>query len=612
MNLAFLMIIPIIFLFNFYSIGKILIKKDLSEQIIFGFAIYVLILNYLFFYTNISLFHIFMFFFSFSLIYFLRNFFYKKNLLLFFQFFLILIAINLLISVVAISYGAQFYVFRGNIYDTFSYLSTASIISNYNYHQILEIISNSEKKDLILYEYANFIHARPSVQIFIASLNNITNLDIFLKSFAFKSICLLLTFSSSYSFFSNYLDKFSQRAFYSLGFVFGALFFYVYEIDAFAHLLSLPLIIIIVKNLLELNIYQKSDLFLKYLLVVIYSACFFIIYPEGATVLLLPIGLYISYSIIANKNISFFSKIYLFIILLLIFLVFTLPLYNSTYKYLLFNQLNNSLNANNDFWGYYGAFILGKANPIYDYDSIFMIKNLWKEKASLVDIIIAVKDLNIENNNQFYYLNILPSLFGFFHLTTNNNLNFLNYFYIFILIIINFLLFKIILKNLSQITRNFSNENNFYKILISYFLILTLYLIFSKNYWTLIKIYTFYSFFIYIFLIYDFENQIFTNKFLILILILFPIYKFSSFNSGIGSIDSFPSIMKKELKTNTSWLLDYKKISTCDHIKYKFNDKFKQVYLKLALDDFKIDVAENKTYDCMIIYNNNFEILNYE
>ena len=81
---------------------------------------------------------------------------------------------------------------------------------------------------------------------------------------------------------------------------------------------------------------------------------------------------------------------------------FTLPLYSSTYKYLLFNQLNNGLNANNDFWGYYGAFILGKANPIYDYDSILIIKNLWKEKASLVDIIIAVKDLNIENNNQFY------------------------------------------------------------------------------------------------------------------------------------------------------------------------------------------------------------------
>ena len=54
--------------------------------------------------------------------------------------------INILISLVAISYGPQFYVFRGNIYDNFSYLSTASIISNYNYEQILDIISGVEKK----------------------------------------------------------------------------------------------------------------------------------------------------------------------------------------------------------------------------------------------------------------------------------------------------------------------------------------------------------------------------------------------------------------------------------------------------------------------------------
>ena len=201
---------------------------------------------------------------------------------------------------------------------------------------------------------------------------------------------------------------------YSLGFVFSALFFYIYEIDAFAQLLSLPLIIIITKNLFELNTFQKPDLFSKYILIVIYCSCFFIIYPEGATVLLLPIGLYVLYLIIVNKSTSFLSKIYLFIILTLLFFVFTLPLYKSTYNYLLFNQLNNGLNSNNDFWGYYGAFIFGKANPIYDYDSILMIKNLWKEKASLVDIIISAKDLNIENNNQFYYLNILPSLFGFF------------------------------------------------------------------------------------------------------------------------------------------------------------------------------------------------------
>ena len=148
-----------------------------------------------------------------------------------------------------------------------------------------------------------------------------------------------------------------------------------------AQLLSLPLIIIIVKNLFELDKYQKSNIILKYILVVFYYSCFFIIYPEGSTVLSLPIGLYISYIIVRNKNILFYNKVILFIGLPLIFFILTLPLYASTFKYLLFNQLNNALNANNDFWGYYGAFILGKANPIYDHDVVSIIKNLWSKKS---------------------------------------------------------------------------------------------------------------------------------------------------------------------------------------------------------------------------------------
>ena len=93
-----------------------------------------------------------------------------------------------------------------------------------------------------------------------------------------------------------------------LGFVFSALFFYIYEIDAFAQLLSLPLIIIITKNLFELNTFQKPNLFSKYILIVIYCSCFFIIYPEGATVLLLPIGLYVLYLIIVNKKYLIFEQ----------------------------------------------------------------------------------------------------------------------------------------------------------------------------------------------------------------------------------------------------------------------------------------------------------------
>ena len=49
MNLTFLITVPIVFLLNFYLIGKFFLKKNLSEQIIFGFVIYIWALNYIFF-----------------------------------------------------------------------------------------------------------------------------------------------------------------------------------------------------------------------------------------------------------------------------------------------------------------------------------------------------------------------------------------------------------------------------------------------------------------------------------------------------------------------------------------------------------------------------------
>ena len=511
-------------------------------------------------------------------------------------------------------YGIQFYVFRGNIYDFFSYLSTASIISNYTYDEILEIISHSENRDLLLKQYASLVHARPSVQIFLATINNFTNLDIFLKGFLFKSICILLTFISSYSFFYNYFKKNKQGIFYSLGFVFSSFFIYIYEIDALAHLLSLPLIIIIFKNLLNIKVKTKNNFFDDLIIIIFYASVFFIIYPEGASVLLPPIGIYFIYLIVVNTNTSSANKVYFLISSLLLFLLLCLPLYKSTFNYLLFNQIANGLDSNNNFWGYFGAFILGKDNPIYDGDSILLIKNLWSESASIFEIIKSVLYLNKENDNHFYYLNILPSIFGFFHLTTSSKIGFINYFFLLFLVLINILILKIILKNLNWIFKNTDNKSFFYKIIIVYFFILIFFLFLNKNYWVLIKVYSFYSFFLYIFIIYDFKKNFFTNKFIVLILICFPLYKYTMFNYGIGAIDSFPSVMKKELKTDIRWFLDYSKISNCKHTKYKFDNNFKNLYVKLALNDFNLYANnKDKIYDCEINYNNNgFQILKYE
>jgi hypothetical protein len=56
-------------------------------------------------------------------------------------------------------------------------------------------------------------------------------------------------------------------------------------------------------------------------------------------------------------------------------------------------------------------------------------------------------------------------------------------------------------------------------------------------------------------------------------MIIFPIYKFSTFNYGIGNYDSFPSIQNKKMKTENNWFFDYTKYNNCKNIKLNF-DKF--------------------------------------
>ena len=66
-------------------------------------------------------------------------------------------------------------------------------------------------------------------------------------------------------------------------------------------------------------------------------------------------------------------------------------------------------------------------------------------------------------------------------------------------------------------------------------------------------------------------------------LIIFPIYKYSIFNYGIGRLDSFPSIMHPEMKKNFNWQLKISKSLNCPNIIIDINDYFKKSYILLKL-----------------------------
>jgi hypothetical protein len=116
----------------------------------------------------------------------------------------------------------------------------------------------------------------------------------------------------------------------------------------------------------------------------------------------------------------------------------------------------------------------------------------------------------------------------------------------------------------------------------------------NGNVWSLIKLYTFLSPFIFVFIIINFYNKksgknLSINYFIIFLLILFPIYKYSSFNYGIGKLDSFPSIMHPKMKKNFNWQINIEEIKKCNYIIVDIEDYFKKSYLKLKFLDYSIN-----------------------
>ena len=98
---------------------------------------------------------------------------------------------------------------------------------------------------------------------------------------------------------------------------------------------------------------------------------------------------------------------------------------------------------NVDWWGYYGAFILGKIDNFSSL-KISHIKDLvvlnGVNQETLRSILNFLNKQNINN----VFLNIIPSFFGLYHVT---NLN-INYYLNFIFtILLNFILIKIVYIN---------------------------------------------------------------------------------------------------------------------------------------------------------------------
>ena len=605
---------PFGFIILLYIISDILLKKvkiDKFEKPIFSLGLLVLTLNYFYFNFNfnlITIFYIFIFLSILCLIFFL----FKKKLATINKKNIIITFIIIFpIAVIGNLYGEQFFVFRGNIYDHFIYLSSGLAFNSYSHSELVAFKENfptNLDNEFYLKHILHVIYYRPSVQLFLGFLSNIKFLDIIYVSYVFKIITTILVSFSSIRFFFKLTKDLNYSFFLSLGFIFGFFYFYNFEIDAFSLIFFLPFIFLLLSYLIDISENLEKKNYILFFKIGFVSALSFIIYPNGAVIIFLPVFIYVIFLIKFPKN----KKNYLLNLFLsgIVFSILIMPTYKSTIMYLIESEIPVGLKHKVDYWGYYGAFIFGKDNPIHDPIIIKEIKKIWIETNSIISVLPKLIEINFERNF-FFIINIIPSIFGFYHFTTSGNYFMFNYFLIILLIYLNFILIRRIYKNSIIILLSKKKFYIFLKISLIFFIIFFTYLIYNNQVWSAIKLYFMLGPIFYILICFEFfkKDIKLNNKFFLILLMLLPVYKYSEFNNGIGKLDSFPSIIKKESKYDIKWNINRNDVKNCRNIEYNLSDKFHKIYSSLIVKN--VDLSNNNNiHNCILeISNGKFVIL---
>jgi hypothetical protein len=324
------------------------------------------------------------------------------------------------------------------------------------------------------------------------------------------------------------------------------------------------------------------------------SGALFLIYPEQAMVM---IGFIFILSLIFKRDVYFKKDTFFAMIF---FILITSP---KLYGYL--DASFHMSQAQNNFWGYFGSFILGSKNLVSSQESVnFINANIINNQLSNLSKIIEIINLHFDKGYNFILLTILPSLSGFYFLANGQNLSFSNLFF---LLIFNLYLVFIFYKNLSTLLPSKKLSHIYFKSLIAYLILSILIFLIQFKIYIVLKIFFYLSPIFFILVVYNFKNE--KIRFLLLIpLILFPIIKYSENNNGIGKLDSFPSILNKELKQNINWSFPIEDIKKCKNVNLVINGQIPNIYASLYLDSYKIKYTNNSKF----VKNNNLSILKFD
>lgn len=607
---SILLILTIYFTFCCNAILFQRLFKFTDIRIIFpllGQILFILFITFLFNYLNLKVSTIFFLYFFLSIFSISYCLIFKINDLKYFlsSFFFLILPIIILGIFPIIMYGKNFYVFRGNHYDLFTQVSTGLLFANNNYIDIASIILKENFYNSQLYQNFSKFHyslALPNLgtrelqPLYLSFLFQFKFLNIDLLAYLLNVYSLSSLSIAFYFFLKQFNTRFSRFQKSLFSFIFSLSFWsiYIFEINAYAQLTTYSLSIIFFALVLNLQKFLIVFDFRYFNFLCITSACIFLSYPEQSIILFTFLFIFLVYNFqLVLKN----NKKMLFYFFLFLFFISPKLV---TYIKLIFLMSQ----AQNDWWGYFGSFILGKDNLV--------LNNYYVEKIKLIlnnydfnffNKIFQIIKFHLDNDYYLVITNIFPSLLGFYYLLPGkiNNYFFLIFYFLFIIY-----LFYHVLNNFIKIFRFNNKFFFFFKVYICLFIFLSILCVIQEKIYILFKIYFFFSPILYFVIFFSFNHKakLYPRYLLLCLMFLFPIYKFSIDNNGISRVDSFPSIIDKNTKLNMNWSLNYNELKKCSRVLLDIDDYFINLYLANNLDFYSKEYS-NKKYSTIIL--NNFD-----
>ena len=216
-----------------YNIGFFFLKNrnDIYETIFIGFSLLLLFLSFGYFIFDLNVYYLRNILIIVSIFFFIYNLKNKNFISEYFKIFYVIIIPVLFYSLYISLYGEQFFIFRGNHYDSLNYTSLSVMMNNYSYSEILLLINSPENFEInlnklfFLKNALIYFDGRPLVSLLNSLFYISDKVALYEANFIFKILLLFVPISTI-----KFLKIFNNNSFvnfYSLSYLHLASGFFI-------------------------------------------------------------------------------------------------------------------------------------------------------------------------------------------------------------------------------------------------------------------------------------------------------------------------------------------------------------------------------------------------